>query len=271
MASDFRVGAVGADDAPNDDAPNDDAPNDDAPNDDAPKSPPRSANDGTPPAPVHAYAEDAEVADWFEFVSDVSRAEDVFDSLSRASSDASRFRASVARFPPQQPVFPHERDARGAPRGARDDHRAPRHRREFRVFPSFRERRRIFDEVRARPRRLGVAEGRRDRRVGHESDERGRLREHATRLRILRQRRDDIGVHLVQIYGFYGILRIDEGFAGPVRVRRSRADASLLVGSGTFAETRAGGVVSKKRGGKGRRDEIGASFDGARAVRPRDR
>ena len=94
--------------------------------------------------------------------------------------------------------------------------------------------------------------------------------EHATRLRILCHRRDDIGVHLVQIYGFVR-LRIDEGFAGPVRERRFRADASLLVGSGTFAETRAGGVVSKKRGGKGRRDEIGASFDGARAVRPRDR
>lgn len=54
MASDFLVGAVGADDAP--------------------KSPPRSANDGTLRPLVHAYADDAEVADCFEFVSDDFRA-----------------------------------------------------------------------------------------------------------------------------------------------------------------------------------------------------
>ena len=54
MASDFLVGAVGAGDAP--------------------KSPPRSANDGTLRPLVHAYADDAEVADCFEFVSDDFRA-----------------------------------------------------------------------------------------------------------------------------------------------------------------------------------------------------
>ena len=50
--------------------------------------------------------EEAEVADWFEFVSDVSCAEDVFDPLSRASSDASRFSASASASASRVCTFP---------------------------------------------------------------------------------------------------------------------------------------------------------------------